>query len=245
MEFYDKNVAVMRAIDQSTIHNSHDFSLLQNSADFENKHQENIFLGQKPDEQFFCCKPVVPNLTPLQKRTLKENFEDEIAGRSIDPLILALAGIHDSRMKKDIISENAAQHTYDKMINIMFGGAAPTQLIRSITRRLNKNLYSKMFKAFTELNNEDNIFKHFAQEIKDKRSLILLQKNANSSVVQYNNEDNQLFKYFQLCKENKTPVLPIFFKILNKKLTLNNYSLSEKQVEVLSQTFSQFPRLLE
>jgi hypothetical protein len=65
-------------------------------------------------------------------------------------------------MKKDIISENAAQHTYDKMINIMFGGAAPTQLIRSITRRLNKNLYSKMFKAFTELNNEDNIFKHFA-----------------------------------------------------------------------------------
>jgi len=76
--------------------------------------------------------------------------------------MLALANIHSHQAKGEKKGEHQASHDFNTMINMLFGEAAPAVLIRSVTRRLNKRMYSKMFKAFTDLNSEENIFKKFA-----------------------------------------------------------------------------------
>jgi hypothetical protein len=54
-----------------------------------------------------------------------------------------------------------------------------------------------------------------------------------------------MFQYFMKCKENKIPTLPILFKILNKRLKLDQYVLNKESTAALSQILTEFPDILE
>ena len=43
------------------------------------------------------------------------------------------------------------------MLNLLLGNATPPPLIRNISRKLNRKMYQKMFKAFTD-EGEENVF---------------------------------------------------------------------------------------
>jgi len=89
-----------------------------------------------------------------------------------------------------------------------------------------------------------NIFTKFTQEIRDKRVFFNLTRDYLKSCTQKSNSNNQMFEYFMKCKQAKTPVMPILFKIQDKKLRLQEYFLNKASVNALSSVISQFPLVL-
>jgi hypothetical protein len=56
-------------------------------------------------------------------------------------------------------------------------------LVRHMSKKLNKKMYSKLFSAFTD-DLEGNVFNKFAREIKDKRNYLELCKLSHRLVLQ-------------------------------------------------------------
>ena len=127
---------------------------------------------------------------------------------------------------------------------MLLGYSTPQPLMRNISRKLNNRMYTKLFKAFTE-ENEENVFQKFAREIRDKRTYLELCKNSVSPCISENNETNQMYRYFVECRDKKIPCLPILFKIINLKLRLDEYTMNPETTDSLAEILSNFPFVLE
>ena len=54
-----------------------------------------------------------------------------------------------------------------------------------------------------------------------------------------------MFRYFQECSGKKVLCLPILFKIINLKLTLNEYHVAPEMSDSLAEVLKCFPYILE
>ena len=54
-----------------------------------------------------------------------------------------------------------------------------------------------------------------------------------------------MFRYFMECTDKKILCLPILFKIINLKLTLNEYNLAPEMCDSLAEVLKSFPYILE
>ena len=100
-------------------------------------------------------------------------------------------------------------------------------MLTNISKKVNKNMYKSGFRQFTGERNvvvagdeKDNTFKHFAQEIKDKRTFFELHRASDGPAIISGNENNQMFQLLQTQKRVNAPALPLLFKIKEGRLLL-------------------------
>jgi hypothetical protein len=93
------------------------------------------------------------------------------------------------------------------MMSLLLGENLPTPILANISKKVNKNMYKEDFKKFTGGHNIviagseiDNTAKHFAQEIRDKRTFFELHRASNGPSIVTGNENNQMFQLLQAQK---------------------------------------------
>lgn len=85
------------------------------------------------------------------------------------------------------------------------------------------------------------MYTEFAWEINDHISFVDLIRNFQNPGMQEHYADDQRFQFFKQCQNQGVVALPILFKILNKKLVLNEYTLNTGLCESLASSFSNMP----
>jgi phenylalanyl-tRNA synthetase alpha subunit len=153
----------------------------------------------------------------------------------LNATLVSLANIRTREEKDFEIKMKEEAKEMRSMIHLLIGhdkNVTSEGLKRGIINKLNAKMYSRIFNNITS--NQDNAFKKFAQDLRDKRTYMKLCKRSSDSSVQSSNVNNHLFKYFNECKDRHSLALPILFKIINKRLKLDNYTLNKESIRSLA-----------
>lgn len=89
------------------------------------------------------------------------------------------------------------------------------------------------------------MFAEFANEIKDKLSFQeMIKESTQNPCMDSMYKNDQKFQFYKMCNDQNVHALPILFKIQNKRLILNEYTLNKGLCESIRDSFRLLPECI-